>query len=256
MIHLDLAKCTAGQRHVDASAASLYDELSEISIAVANSRRVVVITGAGISCSSGIPVGDQIPSLHLRPSPPVQSYEGPLISTIQDFRSKNGLYSLVKGRHPNAVLKGEELFSAQLFRDSGSIELFLTLMAELKIRIDEAFPGPTHRFLMTLHCKGRLLRSYTQNIDGFEEMAGLPGCTTADGNWSELGGRESKIVQLHGDIQCVFRQMDHVGRGSNSHHSRVRCRKCNTAGECTQVMLDSFLVGVRPECPGCLANRE
>lgn len=104
--------------------------LGELSLLVAKSKRVVVVTGAGISCSSGIP----------------------------DFRSSDGLYNLVKQRYPDVVMKGRDLFDASLFRDATSTALFYSFIAELKLAIDRAQPGPTHRFLKTLHHKNKLLR--------------------------------------------------------------------------------------------------
>lgn len=106
--------------------------LGELSLLVAKSKRVVVVTGAGISCSSGIP----------------------------DFRSSDGLYSLVKQRYPDVVMKGRDLFDACLFRDPASTSLFYSFIAELKIAVDKAEPGPTHRFVKTLHSKNKLLRRY------------------------------------------------------------------------------------------------
>lgn len=101
------------------------------------------------------------------------------------------------------MLKGKDLFSAGLFRESESTQLFYTFIAELKSMIDKAHPGPTHRFLKTLDTKGRLLRSYTQNIDGFEEKAGLQGHVVLKGKAKKFNAKDTKNVQLHGDIQCV-----------------------------------------------------
>jgi len=104
--------------------------LGELSLQVAKAKRVVVVTGAGISCSSGIP----------------------------DFRSTDGLYNLVKQRYPDVVMKGRDLFDSCLFRDPASTALFYSFIAELKLAIDKAQPSPTHRFIKTLHSKGKLLR--------------------------------------------------------------------------------------------------
>ena len=77
-------------------------------------------------------------------------------------------------------------------------------MAELKASIDAATPSPTHRFIKTLHTKGKLLRSYTQNIDGLEEQAGLVGTSSSAASKKGKGTlknlKDIKSVQLHAPI--------------------------------------------------------
>ncbi|KAF8215993.1 DHS-like NAD/FAD-binding domain-containing protein [Mycena galopus ATCC 62051] len=174
--------------------------LSDLSLSVAKCKKIVVVTGAGISCSSGIP----------------------------DFRSSDGLYSM-----------GRDLFDASLFRDPTSTAVFHTFIAQLKQSIDAAEPGPTHHFLQLLDSKKKLLRSYTQNIDGFEARTGLLGSASheaqTDGKGkSKIRSKEVRTVQLHGDIH------------------RVRCRSCSAEYPCTQDHIDLFLEGLAPECPECL----
>ena len=103
-------------------------------------KNIVVMCGAGISVSAGIP----------------------------DFRTPGtGLYdNLAKYSlpHPQAV------FELDYFRDRP--EPFYRLAKEL-------YPGryrptPTHHFLKLLHDKGLLRRCFTQNIDSLEHLAGLP----------------------------------------------------------------------------------
>ncbi|KAF8579007.1 DHS-like NAD/FAD-binding domain-containing protein [Ramaria rubella] len=184
--------------------------LTSLSTTLAKSKRVVVITGAGISCSCGIP----------------------------DFRSSEGLYALVKSKYPNAVLKGRDLFDASLFRDPTSTALFYTFMAELKTSIDTATPSPTHHFIKTLDTKNKLLRSYTQNIDGLEEKAGIVGSSsesvkTNGKGKSKIKTKDVRNVQLHGDIH------------------RVRCVLCAAEFKCTSEHLESFREGEPPDCPDC-----
>ena len=88
----------------------------------------------------------------------------------QDFRSSDGLYALVKQQYPDVVLKGRDLFDASLFRDPTSTAVFYTFISQLKKSIDVAKPSPTHRFIKTLDSKRKLLRSYTQNIDGLDRI--------------------------------------------------------------------------------------
>ncbi|KAG2156674.1 DHS-like NAD/FAD-binding domain-containing protein [Suillus bovinus] len=189
--------------------------LSDISLAVAKSKKIVVVTGAGISCSCGIP----------------------------DFRSSDGLYSLVKQRYPDIVLKGRDLFDASLFRDSASTSVFYTFISQLKRSIDAATPAPTHQFIQTLDAKHKLVRSYTQNIDGLEERIGLRGSSsqqakTSGKKKSKLKVKEVRNVQLHGDIH------------------RVRCTLCTTEMPCTEEHLHSFENGKAPSCPECTSRSE
>jgi NAD+-dependent protein deacetylase SIR2 len=159
----------------------------------------------------------------------------------QDFRSSDGLYALVKQTYPDVVLKGRDLFDADLFRDPTSTSVFYTFVSELKRSIDAATPSPTHRFIKTLDAKKKLLRSYTQNIDGLEAQAGLLGSSCEQ---VKTGGRgKSRIkatyvrnVQLHGDIH------------------RVRCTICAAEFCCTQSHLETFNLGRAPDCPECVAR--
>ncbi|KDQ50066.1 hypothetical protein JAAARDRAFT_142547 [Jaapia argillacea MUCL 33604] len=190
--------------------------LSDISLAIAKSKRIVVVTGAGISCSCGIP----------------------------DFRSPDGLYNLVKERYPNVVLKGRDLFDASLFRDPTSASVFYTFISQLKRSIDSATPSATHAFLKTLDVKGNLLRSYTQNIDGLEERSGLLG--SSSNGAKAVGGKgkgkirvkEVRNVQLHGDIH------------------RVRCTFCSAELTCTKEHMEVFEQGQAPDCPECSARSQ
>ncbi|OBZ89146.1 NAD-dependent histone deacetylase HST3 [Choanephora cucurbitarum] len=119
--------------------------ITELANCIKNSRKALVITGAGISCSSGIP----------------------------DFRSANGLYDLVKRKYPGTVLKGQDLFDAHLFKDQRQTQCFYTLMAELKSVMSAATPTLTHTFIRALQERGQLMRCYTQNIDCLEDSVEL-----------------------------------------------------------------------------------
>lgn len=139
------------------------------------------------------------------------------------------------------MLKGRDLFDASLFRDPTSTAVFYTFISGLKRSIDVASPTPTHQFIKALDAKKRLLRSYTQNIDGLEERVGLLG--TACEEVKALGKGKSKLkikdvrnVQLHGDIH------------------RVRCITCSAEYSCTEEHLKMFEEGTAPDCPECLSR--
>lgn len=103
-------------------------------------RNIIVMAGAGISVSAGIP----------------------------DFRTPGtGLYdNLQKYNLPQPT----DVFNIEFFKQNP--RPFYQLAKEL-------FPGqhkptPTHHFVRLLHDKGLLLRCFTQNIDSLESVAGIP----------------------------------------------------------------------------------
>jgi NAD-dependent SIR2 family protein deacetylase len=218
-------------------------ELQKIADALARSRKVVVVTGAGISTNCGIP----------------------------DFRSENGLYSLIQAQYDAATksstgssagdsgdemmaatesppiiedsievcqprrrvgrppkekrnlsnkrccvnnsrvndtnrvnkstrrrpvnqpptkekpvivpslakrvsdIKGKDLFDSMVWNSHLSTSIFLTFIASLRrqIRNDVKETTATHKFIRVLRDGGRLVRCYTQNIDGLEAREGL-----------------------------------------------------------------------------------
>jgi hypothetical protein len=96
-------------------------------------QKIVVLTGAGISVSCGIP----------------------------DFRSPGGFYETV-GKA--GIDPPEQVFDLAVFRENPS--LFYRFGGEIDpLRF---VPSITHRFLAKLDSTGRLLRNYTQNIDTLE----------------------------------------------------------------------------------------
>ena len=129
-------------------------------------KNVVVMTGAGISVSAGIP----------------------------DFRSERGLYARLGDYdlpYPQAV------FELNYFRKRPGP--FYKLAKEL-------YPGsyaptPTHHFIKLLHDKGVLRRCFTQNIDSLERATGLPRekIVAAHGNFDGahcLRGHEADIDEV------------------------------------------------------------
>lgn len=132
-------------------------------------RKIVVMTGAGISTSAGIP----------------------------DFRSPDtGLYAnLARLNLPYA----EAVFDIGYFKENP--EPFYTLAQEL-------YPGKyrptiTHSFITLLHKKGLLLKLFTQNIDCLEREAGVPGdkIVEAHGSFARQSCIECKAAYPDDEIK-------------------------------------------------------
>ncbi|KAF2018962.1 DHS-like NAD/FAD-binding domain-containing protein [Aaosphaeria arxii CBS 175.79] len=153
---LDLASATAD----DAQLKRLMDVLNK-------KRKIVVIAGAGISVSAGIP----------------------------DFRSAGGLFNSLRKQH-KLKSSGKDLFDASVYSDDTSTSTFHDMVRSLSHETKKAQPTAFHHLLATLAQEGRLLRLYSQNVDGID--ASIPPLKTQvplpkKGPWP-------KTVQLHGGL--------------------------------------------------------
>ncbi|TVY75652.1 NAD-dependent protein deacetylase hst1 [Lachnellula suecica] len=115
-----------------------YNTIEDAVDLIKKSKNIIVLTGAGISTSLGIP----------------------------DFRSKNGLYSMTGHL---GLDDPQDLFSLEIFKEDPA--LFYSF-AHVIIQEHAAF-SPTHAFIHLLQQKGKLLTNYTQNIDNIEQLAGI-----------------------------------------------------------------------------------
>lgn len=72
-------------------------------------------------------------------------------------------------------MKGKDLFDVGIWRDPTSTSVFYTFIASLRkqIRDEVKQTTPTHRFIRTIRDSQKLVRCYTQNIDGLESRLGL-----------------------------------------------------------------------------------
>ncbi|KAF3763533.1 DHS-like NAD/FAD-binding domain-containing protein, partial [Cryphonectria parasitica EP155] len=100
-------------------------------------RKIVVIAGAGISVSAGIP----------------------------DFRSSKGLFEEYKSK---TLGSGAALFDVSVYNSNNSTKQFHAMVCDLSVRAKEAEPTAFHNMLATIAHEGRLQRLYSQNIDCLE----------------------------------------------------------------------------------------
>ncbi|MCJ1384272.1 hypothetical protein MMC17_007388 [Xylographa soralifera] len=156
--------------HLDLSQA-MKEQQSQIDIllkVLRKRRKIVVIAGAGISVSAGIP----------------------------DFRSSTGLFTTLRSEH-KLKASGKHLFDASVYQTDSSTSSFHDMVRSLSHLVSAAEPTAFHQMLSTLGHEGRLLRLYTQNVDGID--VALPSLETSvplstKGPWP-------RTVQLHGGLE-------------------------------------------------------
>lgn len=190
--HLDLTSLTA-QSEYDRQQAE--DTLMH---ALRERRKIVVVAGAGISVSAGIP----------------------------DFRSSHGLFKSLRGEH-KLKGSGKQLFDASVYKDDSSTSHFHDMVRQLSGMADNAKPTPFHNLLARLSREDRLLRLYTQNVDGLDTS--LPPLATTvplahKGPWP-------KTIQLHGGLE------------------KMVCQKCH---QITDFDATLFQGPQPPACPQCV----
>lgn len=116
-----------------------YQTIDDAARLLNESKNILVVTGAGVSTSLGIP----------------------------DFRSKStGFYSKLQDM---GFQEPEEVFDLHTFDEDPS--LFYSLAGDILPDLNKW--TPTHQFIRMIQDKGKLLRNYTQNIDNIESHAGI-----------------------------------------------------------------------------------
>ncbi|CRK28417.1 hypothetical protein BN1723_003523 [Verticillium longisporum] len=131
-------------------------------------KKIVVIAGAGISVSAGIP----------------------------DFRSKQGLFATLPNEHKMKG-SGKHLFDASVYKHDETTEKFHKMVCDLATMVKSAKPTKFHHLLASLAAEGRLMRLYTQNVDCVDTNM-PPLKTTVPLNRK---GPWPKTIQLHGSVE-------------------------------------------------------
>ncbi len=140
--------------------------------ALAKARRIVVLTGAGISVSCGIP----------------------------DFRSAGGLYSKVSKRFPE-LDDPTWMFDLEYFNKNPAC--FYSFAREIW-DVTGHEPSMSHRFIAELERRGQLLRNYTQNIDGIENSAGISRAVMCHGSFETVTCTKCHETTRSGDTIQEF----------------------------------------------------
>lgn len=131
-------------------------------------KNIIVLTGAGVSVSCGIP----------------------------DFRSRSGIYSRLRSEMPE-IDDPHEIFDIRFF--SKDPRPFFKFAKEL-------YPGSftpslCHRFIRLLERKERLLRNYSQNIDTLERLAGIERVVECHGSFATARCTKCSVVVTAEEIR-------------------------------------------------------
>jgi NAD-dependent SIR2 family protein deacetylase len=246
--------------------------LQDIADLLVKSRRVVVITGAGISTSCGIPdfrskdgLYSLIPDQPL-PTPPPSAPSTPRKRKASDLDDDStppsSQVSITSQRSTlTPKLRGQDLFDASVWKNPAATTTFYQFIASLRQKIKEEVQETSwsHRLIRALRDGGRLIRCYTQNIDGLEARDGLE-TNMARGTGTKRRFRRKtfqeprpsqtlstdfdggcEVVQLHGDLE------------------KTRCTLCQHVIDWDETATSSFLDGEAPSCEQCMkknAERE
>ncbi|TKA72538.1 hypothetical protein B0A49_04232 [Cryomyces minteri] len=172
-------------------------QLTQLLKVLHKKRKIVVVAGAGISVSAGIP----------------------------DFRSSTGLFHSLRAQH-NIRSSGKHLFDASVYKDDSSTATFHDMVRSLSEQIKGAQPTAFHHLLATLAHEGRLLRLYSQNVDGIDTS--LPPLATE----VPLGRKAPwpRTIQLHGGLD------------------KMVCSKCHKLSDFESEL---FCGPIPPSCTAC-----
>ncbi|WRT68273.1 uncharacterized protein IL334_005249 [Kwoniella shivajii] len=147
-IHIPLSTPGAGPSKYASWSSDPQDDLAAVVRTLRSSKKMVVVSGAGVSTAADIP----------------------------DFRSSTGLfhdngYTSGKGKARGDQVK--DLFHVKCLSSSTLLAQHYSLITSLASLAISANPTCFHSYLSELASSGRLLRCYTQNIDNLESKAGL-----------------------------------------------------------------------------------
>ncbi|KAK5168420.1 uncharacterized protein LTR77_006990 [Saxophila tyrrhenica] len=174
-------------------------QLDQLLHVLHNRQKIVVIAGAGISVSAGIP----------------------------DFRSSTGLFKSLKDEH-KLKGSGKHLFDASVYKDDTSTSTFHEMIGSMSRTTRDAKPTAFHHMLATIAKEDRLLRLYSQNVDGIDTS--LPPLSSRVPLRKDEAGKWPRTVQLHGGLD------------------KMVCSKCHDLSDFDAAL---FSGPVPPLCPRC-----
>ena len=141
---------------------------------------------------------------------------------VPDFRSSTGLFNTLRSEN-KLKASGKHLFDASVYQTDSSTSSFHDMVRSLSHMVSAAKPTAFHQLLATLASQGRLMRLYTQNVDGIDTS--LPPLETTVP--LSMKGPWPRTIQLHGGLE------------------KMVCSKCNHLSDFEPALFDG------PQPPFC-----
>ncbi|MBW0494587.1 hypothetical protein O181_034302 [Austropuccinia psidii MF-1] len=137
---------------------SNYNTLDDLVSLIQRSSKILVLTGAGISTSCGIP----------------------------DFRSQDGLYSQLQDYED--LDDAYDMFDLNFFKSNPKpfyrFSKTIFPFSKPSLSAQAINPSDSHKFIKMLESKSKLLRNYTQNIDTLETRVGVENVVQCHGSFA------------------------------------------------------------------------
>jgi NAD-dependent histone deacetylase SIR2 len=173
----------------------------------------------------------------------------------------------------NPFQTGKDLFtSTTAFATPHSTSLYLRFIAGLLLASRQAEPTEAHRLLKHMEDKGKLLRLWTQNIDGLEGKVGLRGVkpivgdqefdgmytvppitagpsTPSSSSSSSTPSRKPSTSKPTSRSPTKSNQPTTMELHGNVHYSR--CNLCSEEYVTRRVWVDDWVKGMAVECEAC-----
>ncbi|KAL9984453.1 hypothetical protein ACROYT_G006746 [Oculina patagonica] len=151
------------------------NSLDDVVELLRGSKNIIVLTGAGVSVSCGIP----------------------------DFRSRDGIYAKLSVEYPD-LPDPQAMFDISYFYQNP--RPFFKFAKE--IYPGQFKPSLGHRFISQLESNGQLLKNYSQNIDTLEQIAGITRVIQCHGSFSTASCTNCKHqVSCEAIREDIFQQV-------------------------------------------------
>lgn len=195
---------------------------------------------------------------YVAPNPRRSAIQREASSMLSSSDSDEPSSSQSSSRSSLPNLKGKDLFDSIIWKDPYSTSIFYMFITSFRQRLqnDIKHTTETHKFIRALRDSGRLVRTYTQNIDSLEAREGLStDLSLGPGNRARFQAKNqfSKPDATDPDsphdrgVECVL---------LHGSLERLRCGKCDKLTSWDEAREEVTSSGQAPDCPSCIEYNE